>query len=343
MNTTAMRHQSYQIVMAHGGGGQLMQQLLKDHVLPELANPWLDQLGDSAVLDRPDTRICFTTDSYVVQPLEFPGGDIGWLSVCGTVNDLAVMGARPVAISLAMILEEGLDVELLKRIVQSVRRAADKAEVNIVTGDTKVIEKRGDSGMMITTAGVGLVREDAQLDVNRIKPGDVVIITGRIAEHGLAVMSARENLSFSTRLVSDVCPLNHMINCVLDGGCDVKFMRDPTRGGVAGVLNDLTDMTGLSLDIDESAVPISSTALHTAEMLGLDPLEVANEGKCVMVVSQADADRAKALLHDHEYGKHAAAVGWFTVVQPPLVELITRSGGRRIVSRPHGELLPRIC
>ncbi len=343
MNITVAKQRKQQVVMAHGGGGLLMQQLLRDHVLPRLANPLLDPLDDSAVLDRPDSRICFTTDAHVVQPVEFPGGDIGRLAVCGTVNDLAVMGARPIAMSLALILEEGLDIEVLSRITESVRYAADEAGVSIVTGDTKVIQNRGDGGIMITTSGIGLMTDNVNRDSTRIRPGDAVIVTGRLAEHGLAIMSARQNLAFDTKLVSDVRPLNHMIRHLLDTGCDVRFMRDPTRGGVAGVMNDLIEATGLSIELDESAVPLSGTARHTAEMLGLDPLEVPNEGACVIVVKADQARQAITALRSHQDGRDAAVVGKFTASQPTLVEMITNAGGRRIVSRPHGELLPRIC
>jgi len=336
-------HTDDRIILAHGGGGELTERLLRERIVPKLTNPLLDPLNDSAVLARPGGRVCMTTDGYVVQPIEFPGGDIGRLAVCGTVNDLAVMGARPLALSLALIIEEGLPLSTLDRVMDSIAASAAEAGVPVATGDTKVIERRKGDGVMIATAGIGEMRPDAAMDAARIGPGDAIIINGRIADHGLAVMSAREHLVFETELRTDVAPLNGLTEAVLDTGADVKFMRDPTRGGLAGVLADLIEATGLTIEADETAIPISRTALHTAEMLGLDPLTVANEGKVVMVVSAGDAERVLAACRDHKYGKHTAVIGRFTDVAPPLAELITRAGGRRMITRPYGEELPRIC
>lgn len=331
------------IVMAHGGGGELTRQLLAEHILPKLANEWLNPLMDSAVLPRPNGRICMTTDAYVVQPLEFPGGDIGRLAVCGTVNDLAVMGAEPLALSLALVMEEGLPLTMLDRVMASIAGAAAEAGVPVATGDTKVIERRQGDGLIITTAGIGVLPDGVNLNTEGIEPGDAIIISGRIAEHGLAVMSAREHLSFETELRSDAAPLNGLVAHLLAAVPEIKFLRDPTRGGVAGVFADLAEDTGLSIELEETAMPVSRTALHTAEMLGLDPLTTANEGKVVVVVPDAAAGQAAAVLRSHALGAEAAVVGRFTACAPPLVELITRSGGRRIVSRPYGEELPRIC
>ena len=329
--------------MAHGGGGELTRQLLEEHILPKLGNDLLDPLTDGAVLRWPAARLCFTTDAYVVQPLAFPGGDIGRLAVCGTVNDLAVMGATPRALSLALVIEEGLPLATLDRVLTSIAAAAREADVLIATGDTKVIERRRGDGLLITTAGIGELRGDARLDAGRIAPGDALLVSGRIAEHGLAVMSAREHLAFDTDLRSDVAPLAGLVARLLDSGADVRFLRDPTRGGLAGVLADLVDDTELSVELDEPDVPISAAAQHTADMLGLDPLTVANEGKLVAAVAAADAERALEALRSHPLGRHAAAVGRFTRAAPPLAELITRAGGRRIIQRPYGEELPRIC
>ena len=231
------------IVMAHGGGGELTRQLLMERLLPKLGNELLNPLTDSAVLARPGGRICLTTDSYVVQPLEFPGGDIGRLAVCGTVNDLAVMGAQPLALSLAVVIEEGLSLTTLDRIVDSIAAAAEEAGVLIATGDTKVIERRQGDGLIISTAGVGVLPDGLDLSPKQIQPGDAIIINGRIAEHGLAVMSAREHLSFETELRSDVAPLNGLVAHLLAAVPEVRFMRDATRGGVAGVLADLAEDT----------------------------------------------------------------------------------------------------
>jgi hydrogenase expression/formation protein HypE len=333
------------IMLAHGGGGELTRQLLEERILPKLTNPLLAPLGDAAVLASPGETLCMTTDGYVVQPLEFPGGDIGRLAICGTVNDLAVEGATPTAISLAMILEEGLPLATLDRVVDSIAAAAAEARVAVVTGDTKVIERqsRTQPGMTITTAGLGARRPDAKLDVKRIEPGDVVICSGRIAEHGLAIMSVREHLSFATQLRSDAAPLTGLIAAVFEADCDVKFLRDPTRGGLAGVLADLAETTGRTIEIREADIPLSATARIAADMLGLDPLSVANEGKVVAVVPAGDAEKALAAMRGHEYGRRAAAIGEFTNAEPALVELVTRGGGRRIVTRPYGEELPRIC
>lgn len=331
------------IVMAHGGGGEMTRRLIAERLLPKLGNELLDPLSDSAVLPEVAGRICFTTDAYVVQPLEFPGGDIGRLAVCGTVNDLAVAGATPVALSLALVMEEGLSLEVLDRVVDSIAAASREAGVPIAAGDTKVVERARGDGLTITTAGVGVLRPGVSLDAKRIRPGDVVVISGRIAEHGLAVMSAREGLGIATDLLSDVAPLGGLVGAILESGVDVKFLRDPTRGGVAGVLADLAEDTGLTVEADEEAIPVSSTARHAAELLGLDLLTVANEGKCVAVVPEGDAARALEALRGHEHGTHAAVVGRFLESAPPLVELVTRAGGRRIVQRPYGEELPRIC
>ena len=320
-----------------------MRLLLQERIVPRLANELLNPLTDGAILPAASGRTCLTTDAYVVQPLEFPGGDIGRLAVCGTVNDLAVMGAVPTALSLALIIEEGLPLAVLDRIVDSIAAAAGEAGVVVATGDTKVIERARGDGMYITTAGVGEMREGVELDAARIGPGDAIIITGRIAEHGLAVMSAREELGFDTDLVSDVAALGGLISRMLDGVADVKFLRDPTRGGLATLLADLADATGQSVEVDETAIPISAVAQHTAELLGLDPLMVANEGKCVAVVAPEGVDKVLDACRRHPLGADAAVIGRFVGVRPALVELITRAGGRRIVQRPYGEELPRIC
>ena len=337
------------IVLAHGGGGELTRRLLADHVVGKLANDLLDPLTDSADLGPLDGRVCLTTDAFVVQPLEFPGGDIGRLAVCGTVNDLAVMGAVPKALSLALIIEEGLPIATLDRIVESIAAAADEAGVVVATGDTKVVEHHGSGGMTVTTAGVGLLPPDGPAGADglageaAIRPGDAVLLSGRIAEHGLAVMSAREKLAFRTSLQSDVAPLTGLVQAVL-AAADVRFVRDPTRGGLAGLLADLAERTRLCIEIEESAVPLSAAARHTAELLGLDPLTVANEGKIVAVVSADTAEEALAACRAHPLGADGAIVGRFGEPSDwPLVELITRAGGRRIVQRPYGEDLPRIC
>lgn len=331
------------VLMAHGGGGELTRALLAEHVLPRLGNELLSPLLDSAVLPRPDGRLCFTTDSFVVAPLVFPGGDIGRLAVCGTVNDLAVMGARPLALSLGLVIEEGLPMALLDRVLDSVAAAAAEAGVPVATGDTKVIERRGEDGLIVNTAGVGVLPEGFAVDASRIEPGDALLVSGHLAEHGLAVLSVREGLAFETEIESDAAPLNGLVQAMLATGGDVKFLRDPTRGGLAGVLADLAEDSGLSLEVDEAALPLTRAVLGAAELLGLDPLTVANEGKVVAAVAAADAERVLAACRAHPLGRDAALVGRFTKAAPPLVELLTRGGGRRLVSRPYGEQLPRIC
>jgi len=338
-----MQPMNEQIVLAHGGGGELTRRLIAERFLPKLGNPWLDPLTDSAVLDGLGGRIVFTTDAHVIQPIEFAGGDIGRLAVCGTVNDLVVAGAVPVALSLAVVLEEGLAIDVLDRVIDSIAVAAREANVVIATGDTKVVEHWRGDGMTITTSGVGRLRDGLRLDAGRIEPGDVLIVTGRIAEHGLAVMSAREGLAFQTDLKSDVAPLNGLADRIFESGADIKFMRDPTRGGLAGVAVDLTEEARLSLELDESAIPLSPIARHTSELLGLDPLTVPNEGKAVLVVGPSDAETVLAACRADPLGSDAALIGRFVDAQPALVELLTASGGRRLVQRPYGEELPRIC
>jgi hydrogenase expression/formation protein HypE len=339
------------VMMAHGNGGEQMNQLILEHVLPPISNPVLAQLTDGAVLPCSTGRIVFSTDSYVVTPLEFPGGDIGRLAVCGTVNDLAVMGATPTALSLGLIIEEGLRFDVLDRIVASIAAAAREAGVPIVTGDTKVIENRGtltndsDSGggMFVNTAGIGELRIEAQLGVARIEVGDAIVINGTLADHGLAVMSRRNGIEFESDLRSDVAPLNHLIQRILTCGADVKFLRDATRGGLAGVLADVSESSNVSIEIDERRIPVSPTARHAAEMLGFDPLTVANEGKIVSVVAGDDAGKVIEVMRSDPLGRDAAMIGRVVAATPSLVELLTLGGGRRIVQRPYGEDLPRIC
>jgi len=333
------------ILLAHGGGGELMKRLLAEHILPKLGNDLLDPLTDAAVLPFPGRRLCLTTDAFVVQPLVFPGGDIGTLAVCGTVNDLAMMGATPLALSLAIVLDEGLPLATLDRVIASVAAEAGRADVRIATGDTKVLERRSQAepGMTITTAGVGALAQGVDLRAARVEPGDVLIVSGGIAEHGLAVLSAREGLSFETDLRSDAASLHGLVAELLRSEVDVKFLRDPTRGGLAGLLADLAEEAGCGVEIEEADVPILPVVLHTAEMLGLDPLTVANEGKLVAVVPVEKVEKALATLRAHPLGRRAAVIGRCVSADPPLVELQTRAGGRRIVQRPYGEELPRIC
>jgi hydrogenase expression/formation protein HypE len=332
------------IVLAHGGGGQLTDELIEEIIRPRLDNEWLEALDDSAVVTVPAGELAFTTDSYVVQPLEFPGGDIGRLAVSGTVNDLAVCGADPAHIALSLILEEGLDLDLVRRILDSVASTAAEAGVRIVTGDTKVVARGQADGMYITTTGVGMLRPTCSLGMMHVRAGDVVLISGDIADHGLAVMLQREReAAIRSELRSDAAPLNGLIARLLEHVPDVVFMRDPTRGGLAGVIADLAERTGLHLVIDETQIPIRQETLYAAEMLGLDSLDVANEGKVVVVVRPDAAETALGTLRAHPLGRKAAVIGRFEGEADGLCELLTDVGGRRIIQKPYGEELPRIC
>jgi hydrogenase expression/formation protein HypE len=331
------------IVLAHGGGGELTDELIRRHVLPQLGNEVLNRLGDAATLELDRAKLALTTDSYVVQPLFFPGGDIGRLAVCGTVNDLAMAGAEPTAISLALILEEGLETEVLARVLESVSEAARDAGVTVVAGDTKVVDHGRADGMYINTTGLGRLIDGVSLGYEQVLPGDKVLVSGTIAEHGLAVLSQRRGLSFASELVSDVAALAHLANRFVRELDGVRLLRDPTRGGLAGVVADIVAASGHSVEIDEASVPITSTARAAAELLGLDPLDVANEGKFVAVVCPQQAEHALKLCRDDPLGHRAALVGRVTDQRPALAELLTKAGGRRVVQKPYGEELPRIC
>jgi hydrogenase expression/formation protein HypE len=296
------------------------------------------------VLEPTDGRIALTIDSYVVQPLFFPGGDIGRLAISGTVNDLAVGGARPLGIALSLILTEGLERSTLEAVMRSIKQTAAEADVRIVTGDTKVVGRGQGDGIFITTAGVGAVPRGRLLHPNWIEPGDQILLSGTIADHGLAVMLAREMPEVVSAIRSDVAPLNRLIDRLLDAvPAGVKFMRDPTRGGLAGLAADLAARTELHIRLDESSIPIRPETLHAAEMLGLDPLDVANEGKVVIVVSPTDAEGALAALREHPLGRDAAIIGTVEDAADGICEITTTLGGRRIVQKPYGEQLPRIC
>lgn len=342
--TALVNPHTQRIVLAHGGGGQLTDELFEQVVHPALQNEWLDALDDSAKLALGDQHVIFTTDSYVVQPLEFPGGDIGRLAVCGTVNDLAVCGAEACSLSLALILEEGLEMDVLRRVVDSIARTADEAGVHIVTGDTKVVARGQADGMYINTSGVGRVRDGVMLGMNQIRAGDAVLLSGTIAEHGLAVMLQREQQSaLRSDLRSDVAPLHDLIRTLLAEVPDVVFLRDPTRGGLAGVLAEMAQRTGLHLVVDEPSIPLRQETRYAAEMLGLDPLDVACEGRLVIVCRPRAAGRAEAVLRAHPLGQEAAIIGHFESSRDGLCELVTDVGGRRIIQKPYGEELPRIC
>ena len=349
------------VQLAHGGGGQLTAELIRQVILPAVGGPQqADRLSDAAEIAVDAGKIAFTTDTYVVRPLEFPGGDIGKLAVCGTINDLAVAGARPAALSIGIVAREGLEIALLRRVLASAGRAAREAGVAIVTGDTKVVGREALDGLVINSSGVGQVAAGAKLGFDRVSPGDRIVLSGPLGEHGLAIMSQREALSFSAELASD-CAAIHGLTSALIGrlGAEVRFMRDPTRGGLATVVVELAAAVGMDIELQESAIPVNRTARAAAEMLGLDLLTIANEGKLVAVVSPAAAEQAVAILAEHEIAREAAVIGTIGPADSGaageagrggpdggpagLVELLTRVGGRRIVQMPYGEELPRIC
>jgi len=333
------------IKLAHGGGGQLTSELIEQVILPALAGPQKPgRLADSALLSA-NGPIAFTTDSYVVQPLEFPGGDIGKLAICGTVNDLAVCGATPSAISMSLVLEEGLQLDLLKRVLSSAGAAAGTSGVEVVTGDTKVVERGGVDGMVINTSGIGRIADECDLGFDRICQGDAILLSGPLGEHALAVMSQRESLSFTADLASDCAPIHELTGALVSElGKDVRFMRDPTRGGLAALLVDIAEATGRDIEIRQEAIPTNKTARAAAEMLGLDLLVAANEGKLVAVVANSAAERATQILERFDICDRPAAIGHVgTVSQTPLVEMVTLIEGRTVVQRPYGEELPRIC
>jgi hydrogenase expression/formation protein HypE len=330
--------------MAHGGGGQLTAELLRDVILPALGGAPPGPLTDSAELAARG-RIAFTTDTYVVQPLEFPGGDIGKLAVCGTVNDLAVVGAQPVALSLALVIQEGLRIETLRRLMESAGRTAARVGVPVVTGDTKVVGREGCDGLIINTAGIGEIPAAVRLGFDRIGAGDRIVLSGALGEHSLAIMTQREGLRIASDLKSDCEAIHNLTSALLArlGGA-VKFMRDPTRGGLAAVLVDMAAATGRDLTVEEAAIPVNRTARAAAEMLGLDLLSAANEGKLVAVVSAEAAEEAVAVLAGHEIARGAAVIGAVgEASEMPLVEMVTAIGGRRVIQMPYGEDLPRIC
>ncbi len=333
------------IMLAHGGGGRLMGDLIARTIVPKFADGRSVQLNDSAVLDMPAGKLCFTTDSFVVQPLFFNGGDIGKLAVCGTVNDLAVAGAKPLALSLSLILEEGLDMDVLEKVLQSIGETAKNANVNIVTGDTKVVEKGSADGIFINTSGVGQRTDNADPSFERIKSGDVILINGTLGDHGMTIMSQREGLKFDTPLKSDCACLDELTGMLYeDLGDKVKFMRDPTRGGLAAALNEIAHTSGVSVELNETALPVDKTVQAAADMLGFDLLNIANEGKVLAVVDAGIAQQALELWQQCPLGQKAAIIGTVTEAgDGSLVELVTKVGGRRIVQTPYGRELPRIC
>ncbi|MFL5271995.1 MAG: hydrogenase expression/formation protein HypE [Anaeromyxobacteraceae bacterium] len=332
-----------QVLMGHGSGGKLTARLIEQLILPAFRNPLLEPLDDQATVTVGGARVAFTTDSYVVTPLFFPGGDIGELAVNGTVNDLAVGGAKPLFLSLALILEEGLPLAELTRVIASIRRAAAAAEVLVVTGDTKVVNRGKGDKLFVNTAGIGLPLPGVSLSSRRVAPGDAILLSGTIGDHGVAILSQREGLRFGGEVRSDTAPLHGLVAAVLEAFPDVHAMRDPTRGGVAATLVEVASRGKLGVEVDERAIPVRDAVRGACEMLGLDPLLVANEGKVVAFVPEAGAERALASMRAHPLGRDAARIGTVTAEHPGFVALRTPIGGRRILDLPYGEALPRIC
>jgi hydrogenase expression/formation protein HypE len=331
------------VLMAHGGGGRLTQQLLREIFLPAFANPHLDAAHDGAVFEIGAARFAFSTDSYVVRPLFFPGGDIGTLAVNGTVNDLAMCGARPRWLSAGFIIEEGLAMETLWRVAQSMRAAAMAAGVTLVTGDTKVVDKGKGDGVFITTAGVGIVEGSLNIAPREIQPGDAVLISGDVGRHGMAILSVREGLTFEGPIESDCAPLVNPVHALLDAGIRVHCLRDLTRGGLASALNEIAVTARLQIDIDEAVVPVQEAVRGACEIFGLDPLYVANEGRFIAFVPAEESGRALALLRADPHGSQAQRIGQVVVGTPGMVTLRSRIGAQRILDLLSGEQLPRIC
>lgn len=332
------------ILLAHGGGGQLMSRLIHERILPRFQNEALSELADAACLTLPPGQVCFTTDSYVVKPLFFRGGDIGKLAVCGTVNDLAVSGARPLALSLALIIEEGLELAVLDRILQSISDAAASNGVRIVTGDTKTVERGSADGIFINTAGIGVRLPHVELGLSKIQAGDRILVSGTMGDHGMTIVSQREGIRFESQLESDCAGLAELTCRLFENAPGIRFMRDPTRGGLAATLNEIVEGSRLSVEIGEAEIPVRPEVRAAADMLGFDVLNAANEGKFVAVVSARATDECLRICRDHPLGANARIIGEVVPMRDaPLVEMRTKIGGRRIVQMPYGRELPRIC
>jgi len=330
------------ILLAHGSGGKLAHRLIEETILSDLTNPMLAQMDDSAVLDL-SGRTAFTTDSYVVSPIFFPGGDIGKLAVCGTTNDLAMSGARPLYLSLSFIIEEGLPLSDLRRVLTSIHETAREAGVQIVTGDTKVVNRGSADKLYINTAGIGKIAEGTNISGGNILPGDKVILSGSIGDHGIAIMSKREGLHFSTDLQSDCAPLAAMVADMIAAGATIHALRDPTRGGLATTLNELSEQSHVKVVIEEELIPLRDEVLGACEMLGFDPLYVANEGKLVAFVPPEDAETVLASMRGNRYGAQAAIIGEAVSADTPSVVMKTVLGASRLIDMLVGDLLPRIC
>jgi hydrogenase expression/formation protein HypE len=331
------------VLIAHGGGGKLSHQMIQKMFLSQFSNDLLDPLHDGAIFSVNGTRLAFSTDSYVVNPVFFPGGDIGELAVNGTVNDLAMCGARPLYLSVAFIIEEGLLMNDLWRVVLSMREAAKEAGVMLITGDTKVVDKGKGDKIFINTSGIGIVNPGIDIAPGNARPGDKIILNGPIAAHGMAIMSVREGLEFDTRIESDTAPLNGLVDAALKTSHEIHVLRDPTRGGVASALNEIASSARIGIRLEEMSLPISEEVRGACEILGLDPLYVANEGKLLAFVPASAAERVLSAMRLHPRGKESVIIGEVVAEHPGVVVMKSRIGGSRVVDMMSGEQLPRIC
>jgi len=331
------------IVLAHGSGGKMTHRLIQQEILPQFRNEHLELLHDGAIVTVNGSKLAFTTDSYVVKPLFFPGGDIGTLAINGTVNDLAMCGAKPLYLSAALILEEGFPMDQFRRIMRSMRAAADAAEVELVTGDTKVVDRGKGDQIFINTSGIGSIHPRADIRAARVGAGDKIILNGPIAAHGIAIMSVREGLEFEAEIESDTAPLNDLVETLLDAGHDIHVLRDPTRGGLASSLNEIAEQAKVCIRLDEAKIPVDEAAKAGCEILGFDPLYVANEGKMLAVVPAEQAEAVLGTMRNHPAGREAVIIGEAINGSPCLVTMRTRVGGTRVVDMLSGEQLPRIC
>lgn len=331
------------VLLAHGGGGKLMHQLINKMFLSAFGNEFLNQAHDSAIINISAGKIAYSTDSYVVKPLFFPGGDIGSLAVNGTVNDLSMSGAKPLYISLGLIIEEGFEMEELWKVVTSIKAAAEKAKVKIVTGDTKVVDKGKGDGLFINSSGIGVIKHSLNITPASISRDDIIIINGDVGRHGIAIMSEREGLEFEHKIESDCSPLNEIVQNILDAGVEVHCMRDLTRGGLTSALNELAESSHSEMIIDEASVPVREDVQGACEILGFDPLYVANEGKFIVFVPEKDAEKCLSVMQKNEYGKGSGIIGKVIGSEEGIVKLKSRIGTTRILDMLSGEQLPRIC
>lgn len=331
------------IVLAHGGGGKLMHRLIEDVFMPAFKNPYLEARHDGAVIQLQNCKIAFTTDSYVVQPLFFPGGDIGMLAVNGTVNDLAMCGARPLYLSAGVILEEGFPMDVLQLIVQSMKNAAETAQVQFVTGDTKVVDKGKGDGIFINTAGIGIIEHNMIISPKSVQPGDIVLLNGDIGRHGIAIMAVREGLEFESKILSDSMAVSGLILKLLEEKIEVHCMRDLTRGGLASAVVEIAESSKVQIDLEENSIPVCEEVHGACEILGFDPLYVANEGRFVAFVVSKDAQRALEIMRSHPCGKGSSIIGQVKDKSSSLVTLKSQIGVSRVVDMLSGEQLPRIC